>query len=393
MALSDGGHGRLRGSRGSTLILFLGIMAALSILAIALVAVLANAQHSTSRDKARTTAFDITEAAVDVTMQTLASAWPKETDPWTATSFTTRAPNFESTFGVTYAAPQGDALWVSVLDDSASQAAGSVGWDQNDNGYLWIDAQARVNGVSSRIRTLLQAKFYEANVPRGWAVVANGSLLSNAPNGNVAAGKYKIGAQDVSIGGPQPVAIAIGGTIQNPEVAWPYVDQDPPTKPRAEEIITQDMIADLTQIADQTGKLFKDGALPSGDDFTGLCVVIAPAGVTVTLGQNGQAEAYNSPASPGILLVLGGATLKLAGNTEYYGVVYSEGDIGVANGHPIIYGMVVTKGSFDMAGVAQVIYREDCLINLNHQFQTSTRLVPNYWRELTPVDYSSPAAP
>lgn len=86
-------------------------------------------------------------------------------------------------------------------------------------------------------------------------------------------------------------------------------------------------------------------------------------------------------------------TFKIAGNTEYYGVVYSEGDIGVANGHPIIYGMVITKGSFDMAGVAQVIYREDCLINLNHQFQTSTKLVPSFWRELQPIDHSAPASP
>ena len=238
---------------------------------------------------------------------------------------------------------------------------------------------------------MVQAKFYEMNLPRAWAVVADGSLYSNAPNGNVAAGKYKIGAQDVSIGGQQPVAIAIGGTIQNAEVAWPYVDQDPPYKPRADEIITPDLIADLTQIARQTGRLFENGTMPGRSDFVGLTVVKTSPGQVVTLGQNpGQTESFNSPTSPGILLVLGGGELKLAGNTEYYGVIYCEGNVGVASGHPIIYGMLVTKGSFDMAGVAQVIYREDCLINLNHQYQTSTRLVPSYWRELTPLDHSAP---
>jgi hypothetical protein len=285
---------------------------------------------------------------------------------------------------------------VSVLDDSTAGAAGAVGWDQNDNGYLWIDAQARVNNVSSRIRAMVQARFYEMNVPLGVAVCANGDLLSNAAGGNTASGKNKIGAQDVSIGGPQPVAIAIWGTIENPEVAWPYVDQDPPWKPRPEELITPQMITDLTLIAKQTGKLFENGALPSHDDFYGLCVVKAPAGTTITLGQSGggnKPDPYNSPTSPGVLLVLGGATLKLAGNTEYYGVVYSEGNIGVAQGNPIIFGMVVTKGTFDMGGVAQVIYREDCLINLNHQFQTSTKIVPNYWRELKPVDHTPTPAP
>ena len=391
MTLPDHSQSPRGGSRGSALILFMGIAAALSILAIALVAVLANAQHSTSRDKARTTAFDVAEAAVDVTMQSLSGTWPKADSAWTASSFATKAPSFQSTFGVTNEATSGDAVWVSVLDDSSTGTPGTVGWDQNGNGYLWIDAQARVNGVSSRIRAMLQAKFYEINVPRAWAVVTDGSLYSNAPGGNDASGKYKIGAQDVSIGGPQPVSIAIGGTIYNSEVAWPYVDQNPTTKPHANEILTPDMIADLTQIADQTGKLFKNGALPSHDDFNGLCVVVAGPETTITLGQNG--DSFNKPASPGVLLVLGGAKLKLAGNTEYYGVIYSEGDIGVANGHPIIYGIVVTKGSFDMAGVAQVIYREDCLINLNHQFQTSTKFVPSYWRELRPIDHAAPTTP
>lgn len=381
------------GSRGSTLILFLGIMAALCILAVALVAVLANAQHATSRNKARTTAFDVAEAAVDVTMQSLLNEWPKIGSAWTEASFAARAPDFGGTFDVTSNATTGNAVYVSVLDDDET-GAGEVGWDQNGNGYLWIDSQARVNGVSSRIRTMVQAKFYEMNLPRAWAVVGDGDLLSNAADGNVASGKYKIGAQDVSIGGPQPVAIAINGTIQNTEVAWPYVDQDPPDKPHANEIITAELIADLTQIAGQTGRLFVNGTVPNRDDFEGLTVVIAPAGTTITLGQNGNAEgSFNTPQSPGILLVLGGADLKLSGNTEYYGVIYCEGDVGVASGHPIIYGMLVTTGDFDMAGVAQVIYREDCLINLNRQFQTSTKLVPSYWRELTPIDHSVPSAP
>jgi hypothetical protein len=383
------GRARRDRRRGSTLILLLGIVAVLSILAVALVATLANAQHSTSRNKARTTAFDVAEAAVGVTMHSLSQGWPKLDTPWSETSFTAGATDFESTFGVTYGASQGDALWVAVLDDSTAGTAGGAGYDQNENGYLWIDAQARVSGVSSRIRTLVQAKFYEMNVPLSVVVAANGDLLSNAANGNIASGKYKIGAQDVSIGGPQPVAIAIGGKIWNPEVAWPYVDENPIVKPRPEELITPEMITDLTLIAKQTGKFYENGAVP---DFTGLCVVNAPKGTTITLGQNGNDPPYNSPTSPGILLVLGGATLRLTGSTQYYGVVYSEGDddpvtpdIVGASGNPIIYGMMVTKGSIDLRGVVQVIYREDCVINLNHQFQTSTKLVPSFWRELTPI--------
>jgi hypothetical protein len=382
-------HSKAR-QRGAALVLFLGVVIALSVLSIALVGLISNASHLTSRDKSRTTAFDVAEAAIDVTMQALSGGWPTEENPWTSTSFATESPGFAGEFGVTNEATQGDAVWVSVVNDTAGS---TTGYDDDGNGRVWVDAQARVNGVSARIRAMVEAKFYEMNVPKGVAVCAEGSLYSNAAGGNTSSGKNKIGAQDVSIGGPQPVAIAIWGDIENPEVAWPYVDQNPPTKPHPEDLITPDLITDLTEIADQTGKLFENGSLPAHDDFYGLCVVKGSPGTVITLGQNGKDEAYNSPSSPGILLVLGGATLKFAGNTEYYGVVYCEGDIGVANGHPIIYGMVITKGSFDMAGVAQVIYREDCLINLNHQFQTSTKLVPSFWRELQPIDHSAAASP
>ena len=383
-----------RGDSGSSLIILIGITAALALLAVALVAVLANAQHATSRNKAKTTSFDVAEAAVDVTMESLSRSWPDDTTPWTATSFSTAAPQFDGTFDVTTNASNGDAVWVWVRDDSGADADAAPPYDENGNGWVWVDAQARVNGVSSRVRTMVQAKFYEMNLPKGVVVCAEGDLLSNAAGGNTASGKHKIGAADVSVGGQQPVSMAIWGTdpgIENPEVAWPYVDQDPPYKPHAWDLIPPDLISDLRAIAESTGKLFTGGALPStAADYTGLCVVEAGPDVTVQLGQNGQTEAYNSPAKPGILLVLGDATLKLAGNTEYYGVVYTEGDIGVAQGNPIVYGMVVTTGDFDMAGVAQVIYREDCLANLNRQFQTSTRLVPNYWRELTPIVSPSP---
>ena len=377
---------------GSSLIILIGIVAALAILATTMIALLGNAQHATSRDKARTTSFDIAEAAVDVTMESLAQQWPDETGQWTTTTFESAAPQFAGTFGVTPNASNGDAVWVAVRDDDGADVMEAAAYDANGNGYLWVDAQARVNDVSSRVRTMIQAKFYEMNLPKGVVVCAEGNLLSNAADGNTAAGKHKIGAADVSVGGQQPVSIAVWGTdpgIENSEVAWPYVDQNPPSKPHASDLIPPDLIADLRAIAESTGKLFTGGALPSGDDFRGLCVVEAGPGVIVQLGQTGgQLTSYNSPDSPGILLVLGGAQLKLAGNTEYYGVVYTEGDVGVAHGNPIIYGMVVTQGTFDMGGVAQVIYREDCLTNLNRQLQTSTRLVPKYWRELAPIVYT-----
>jgi len=384
----------MRGSRGTALIAFLGIMAALSILSVTLVTVLANAQHSTSREKSRTTAFDVAEAAIDVSMQLLTQQWADAEHPWSETTLFDRDPAFADRFGVQPGLTGDDSLWVSVFDDVDGDIMAAPHYDDNlgqPNGYVWIDAQARVNGVASRIRTMVQRETYELGMAKGIVVYAGGDLISNAVGEN----KTNIGAQDVTIGGPQPVSIAIWGSISDPSVAWPYVDQNPPNKPVREELLSDQTIEDLTLYAQSIGKYFT--TQPSAQQLTGLCVIDVPAGTTIMLSQDSDPslvgnQPYNSIAHPGVLMVLGGGELKFGGNVEYYGLVYSEGSVSVAHGVPTIYGMIISEGDFDMGGVAQVIYREDCLARLDTQFQTNTKLVPNYWRELTPLDVA-PASP
>ena len=375
----------MRKDRGSALILFLGVMAALSIMSIALVTVIANAQHSTSREKSRTSAFDVAEAAIDVSMHLLTEEWPgEEAGAWTESTVLERDTAFASRFDLEPGLTARDSLWVSVSDDVTGDPLTAPRWDANGNGYLWVDAQARVNGVASRVRTMVQAETYELGMAKGIVVYAGGDLISNAVGEN----KTNIGAQDVTVGGPQPVSIAIWGTISDPSVAWPYVDQDPPNKPTREELISDQMIEDLKLYAQRTGKYFT--RQPTQEELTGLCVVEVPEGTTIALDQDSDPttpsiQPFNSVEHPGVLLVLGGGELKLGGQLEYYGVVYCDGNVSVSHGNPIIYGMMIAEGSFDMGGVAQVIYREDCLARLDTQFQTNTKLVPNYWRELLPL--------
>jgi len=371
----------MRGSRGAALIAFLGIMIALSIMSVALVTVLANAQHSTSREKSRTTAFDVAEAAIDVSMQLLTEQWADAEHPWSESTLFDRDPGFASQFGVQPGLTGDNSLWVSVFDDVSGDILAAPHFDDNagqPNGYVWVDAQARVNGVASRIRTMVQRETYEFGMAKGIVVYAGGNLISNAVGEN----KTNIGAQDVTVGGPQPVSIVIHGDISSDTVAWPYVDQHPPEPlPEREELISDQTIEDITLYAQSTGKYFT--RQPTPQELTGLCVVDVPSGTVIRLDQ--QQEPYNSIAHPGVLMVLGGGALKLGGNVVYNGLVYTEGSISVSHGTPTIYGMIICEGDFDMGGVAQVIYREDCLARLDKQFQTNTKLVPNFWRELTPL--------
>jgi hypothetical protein len=373
-------------SRGSALILFLGVMAALSMLAIGLVTLLANAQHSTAREKSRTAAFDVAEAAIDVSMQLLAEEWPgAAATAWTDDEFIARAPDFSTQFGVTSGITADDSVRVLLLDDANGDLELAERWDGNGNGYVWLDAQARVGGVSSRIRAMVQADFYEFGLAKGIVVYAGGELDIQGLDEK----KPVVGAQDVTVGGPQPVAIAIWDpTGWDPQVAWPYVDQSPDYLPTREELLSDDAIEDLKLMAQQTGKYYTS-APPSEDDWNGLCVIEVPPGTTVAMPQG----EYNSVENPGILLVLGGGELKISGNMWYYGVIYCAGTISVGSGNPIIYGMLIAEEDLTLAGAPQVVYREDCLTRLDTQFQTNTKLVPDYWRELTPVTPSPAASP
>src|SRR5512146_3136623 len=83
---------RLRRQDGASLVILIGVMAALSILAVSVVRLTANVQHNTHRERMRVKAFSLAEAALDVARQQLSRGWPTELQPasFDATRFTER---------------------------------------------------------------------------------------------------------------------------------------------------------------------------------------------------------------------------------------------------------------------------------------------------------------
>ena len=61
--------------RGATLILLIGVIAALAILAATLVMVTVNAQDRTAADRTKTKAFNAAEAALDKSMYSIGMTW------------------------------------------------------------------------------------------------------------------------------------------------------------------------------------------------------------------------------------------------------------------------------------------------------------------------------
>ena len=328
-----------RHEAGYSLILFLGVASALAILAVAMVALLVNVTHNTSREQTRTKAFDVAEAALDVTMQRMAITWPEPADA-DYTWPTTEQAAFESRFGAADFPRPASGRFVKVwvfdnVDDTATP-----GWetaaparDANDDGLVYVDAQAHVGKMQARIRALVQTVDFELNVARGFAVWSGGAISANGAGNNP-----NITAEDFAPGAYSCVAYAGQGFVSADALTAGYVvKQDGRTDP-SDPPITQATIDELIEIAKLQGNYFsKDTAtavqsLPLNNyappaglvilDFRGLGtgwnVTIKPGTYNMT--------SVGDWSNPGALLILGG-DLIFQGATEFCGLVYVDGAV------------------------------------------------------------------
>lgn len=361
-------------SRGSALVLFLGVAAAVSIISAGLVMVLINTQHSTARERQRTKAFHVAEAALDVAMEELGQKWPTSntTASWfDAASFADRFPADE--FPGADASDPTAFVQVRLADNTDATKA----FDYNGDGLVFVDAQARVGRKAARVHAEVQAMYFKTNAFRGLALWAGGDVLSNGGDPKVTVEVFPPGDTDCSWAAKGTADPAIGASYMN------LLQGD--RAPSRESVLSDEKISELTTLAQKTGRYFTSVSGPAStpEGYGGLCVIEAAAGEVAIIG----GETFNSEDQPGVLLVLGGASLRFGGTTQFYGLVYCEGVLTADRSHgtPVIHGMMVVEGSLTGSGTPDVRYNDKCLRGLNNQFPVGSRLVPGYWRELTPT--------
>jgi len=386
---------RMRDQKGSSLILFMGIAAALAILAIAMVALLGNTMHNTSREQTRTKAFDVAEAALDVTMQRMAVTWPRTTDyTWPSTDQATFEGRFDTQDFPRPASGQFVKVW--VFDNVAGPVIS--GWertappfDYNGDGLVYVDAQAYVGKVGARIRAEVQTVSFELNVARGFAVWSGGTITATGPGNNP-----NITAEDFAAGAYSSVAYAGGGFVNAQSLSAGYVVQQDGTTDPSQPPITQATIDELIGIAKLQGQYYSGATTPSVQSLPlnsyapppGL-VILDFRGLGGTWSVKIQPGTYNMTtdqdwSNPGTLLVLG-ADLEFGGQVKFCGLVYVDGNVTSGlHGTPIIYGALVSTGDLYLNGTAEIHYVDEALQRLDSRWQTSTRLGSGGWRELQP---------
>jgi hypothetical protein len=425
--MMDGMAVRRRDS-GYALILFLGIAAILILMAAAIALAVSNASSNTARDQRNTKALDVAEAALDVTMEQLASSWPgtplRAIAPWTESDNTPTDFNLR-VLGAAAPTPRSDGLSyvsVRVFDDPSNSASGATqdagwelgmpNWDENRNGVLYVDSQARIGNRAVRIRASVSAQYYHLPLSRGVAVWADQTISSTGQgnDANVTAEVLYSQSATIHAGTYSPGT----GTLWDPAlfIFDTSGDNTPP--------LSQARVEELVQIAKEMHRYFSGtdaegtmkqqlaGADPGQRAWEGLVVLdyrgftpIKPVSVdpgayncTVNPGNNanGTVKEY---LDPGALLILGN-DLSLSGNIDYYGLVYVEGSVGAdtrASGNPIIHGMLycvknpVTGhgGDIDLKGRAWVRFNANAALYLDSLFVTGVHLSDNGWRELHPT--------
>ena len=380
---------RLHRQSGASLILLIGIVAALAILATTLVTFIGNVQSNTADQRVRDKTAGVAEAAVDGMMYQMSlthglqSYWPTDASIQPVLDATTIRSQFSST--TEYPNPPVGAFVSAVYYDNSDTNGDKhvnrldAHYDANDDSLMYVEGQGMVGNRSVRIQALVQRTFVKTEFPRGVAVYTGASLLSNGGGNNP-----KITIEDQ---GDQPsvTGYAAGG-VDNPSVFVNTITQKTGNAvPVLSSILPDSVVAQIILMAKNMGTYYDLTAgaqMPT--DLSGVKVINVADGATVDLGNNID---INSATSPGILFILGGnnVTIDMGGNETFWGVMYTEGTFESSHGTPSIHGMLICKSNLDMRGTPNVYYNDSAIVKLKDRWTLAVQVVTNTWREISPV--------
>jgi hypothetical protein len=386
--------------RGSALVMVVGLSAALAILVVSLVTLTANVQSNTARDRTETKAFNVAEAALDTGLSMLGHGWPEPGDPAMIFSADDAAA-FRAQFPVGEFPSPATGAFVDIIfyDDNDFDGDGlpdapldkTVHYDADDNGRMYIEAQAAVGDRQSRIMALAERVFFDTNLPRGVAVATDGDIDAN---------NHKLPVMVHYAAPDQPTIVAkAGGTIAA-DACQPSVTPQPgQTLPLVDSLLAPEVVSGLIDIAKMTDKFYPRPGGPSlpqtHEDWEGLVVIQTTAEIHIPqdfVPYNGDGVGDNKP--PGMLLVVGpqatdptssvtSGGFQFIGNSQYYGVLYTDGDY-AGVGTSDVYGMVLAYGTVDLKGDRTVRYDDRVIMNIDRMILLNAKIVDDTWREISP---------
>lgn len=385
--------------RGATLIMIIGVIATLAILAAALTVVVNNMQANTADTRTRDKAQGVAEAAMDGELYALSEHWPETATPSPAPTLDTStvlsqfpAAEFPRGAGGAFvSAVYYDNSSTSGQANAAIDPANSPNWDANGDGRMFVQAQGTVGKRSARVMALVERTYVNAWFPQGHVVVDGGDMTSNGVGGQVRV--YKAGSAGT-------IYSNVFGTVDTTSVFSGVVPQigTANTKTFADLVpdTTVQQVIVMAQGMHRYFDLTAGDSLPADNNWGGVTVIKASPGQTVDLPQNqginmdgAQGAVPLDTDSPGILFILGDPVVMAQGHTNFYGVFYTDGQLGARTGQsyagtPTFYGMVICKRYMDVRGTCNILYDDNAIMKLRQKYTLTVTVVPNTWREIQP---------
>jgi hypothetical protein len=399
---------RLRSQNGATLLIIIGIAAALAVMTASLVFVVGTMQSNTADSRTREKAATVGEAAMDGQMYALALNWPETASPDPVPDLDTA--RIRAQFPTDeFPNSTGDLVAAVYYDDSDTNGDSVVDindahWDADGNRQMYVESQGKVLGRATRFQALVERTFVDTTFPHGIAVYDGGSLGSNGQGNNPKITVYDSGGYEVS--GYVNGMIGTLGNDQEREVFQSTINVVDPTTvatvPPLSSLLPDSTILQVIAMAKGMGRYYN---VANGDtmpaDLSGICVIRVNDGTTVDLSgginmDDGPLAVPSASDEPGILFVLGpepgtpgtntGPNIKInqPGNDKFYGVFLTDGQLDFAHGTPAFFGMAVFLSYVDMRGTCDIKYDDSAITKLMDRWTLSVRLVPNTWREIQP---------
>jgi Tfp pilus assembly protein PilX len=409
-----------RDEGGWALVTALMLMAVMMAGGVSLMAAVDTETNSSAVERQRETAFNLAEAALNAQLFALSRDWagkgmaanaaantaanpyPKWcTQNWPPQGSTAalRCPSSPALTSAFASADAAGATWATtVRDDGASPLdtfysddaiASQPGYDANENGKLWVRAQATARGRTRTIVALVQAQQQEEDILH--AAVAAGRLnLTNDGNKPLIDGGGPVMVRCPMVpndqNGPCLGQEFGGGRFKDQADLMEFLQTQipgttPTSNPALGPAMTPEAVARMKARAIADGTYFQtcDPSKLSGEVVwivQGTCA--APAGN------------INSSNKPGMLILENG-TISVTAQTDFYGVVYAlnagspriSGPVVTVHANGVIHGGVLVDGP----GVVEVGSSASNVVYTPNAFKAvesygTAGVIQNTWREI-----------
>jgi hypothetical protein len=232
---------------------------------------------------------------------------------------------------------------------SDAYASGQPSYDQNNDGKVWVRAQATVGTITKVVVALVQAQPFITPLPR--AVIEAGSVQTTN-NGN----KTIIDTQGNS---PSPAGdIAVRCTPTTPSLTNTCLQWDP-NKGQVQPFTTASTAPAGSFLSSAIQTALKNEAIANGTYYA-TCPASAPSGAVVWIDSGDCVWTGNgtlNAAQPG-LLVINKGTVNFGGTLVFNGLVYALNNpdptvartVVTTSGNAQIVGAVFADGNGGVAG-------------------------------------------